>query len=130
MALGTPTSFKLVYDTEERCWYLHVGINMTKEQAVKEMEENADDTVLEQQDTVVRTTEVSQAFGLPSGPSALAQNILPEVSKPLAFFSIDFGMEREATTVLVVNNRQQKTTDIQTFDLPEKRANLTNSIDR
>ena len=46
LALGTPTSFKLVYDAEERCWYLHTGVNVAKEEAGKEIEKKTVETKL------------------------------------------------------------------------------------
>ena len=129
LALGTPTSFKVVYDTEERCWYLHIGVNVAKEETEKEIEKNTVKTVLEQQDTVVRTTEAHEPSSSPSVPDTVIPKNLSEISKPVALFSIDFGIQREATTVLVMNNRQQKAIDIRTFDIPEKRAKF-DQLDR
>ena len=129
LALGTPTSFKLVYDTEERGWYLHIGINVTSEESVKDSEPAPVEKVSEQQDTVVRTVRTIESSDSPSACGTHLQEITQQTAKPSAIFSIDFGLEREATTVLVVDNRPPKAEDIRIFDIPEKKTKL-DQLDR
>ena len=124
------TTYKLVYDSDKRRWYLHVGVNVAKEKTSSENKQALTTAVVEQKDTVVQMVKESQHLGPSSVPAAIMKNALQTSKKPLAGFSIDFGMDRAAATSLSVNERQATASDIKIFDVPEKKPGSTNSTDK
>ena len=129
LSKGKLTTYKLVYDSDKRRWYLHVGVNVAKRKTSSENKQALTTAVVEQKDTVVQMVKESQHLEPSSVPAAIMKDALQTSKKPLAVFSIDFGMDRAAATSLSVNERQATASDIKIFDVPEKKTRL-DQLDR
>ena len=126
---GKLTSYKLVYDSDKLRWYLHVGTNIIKGKTTKEKKVSLTTGETEQKDTVVQMVKEKFSLDSPTVPTPATKDATLAFKKPLAVFSIDFGMNRTATTSLTINGRSATTEDIKIFDVPQKKTQL-DQLDR
>ena len=126
---GKLTSYKLVYDSDKLRWYLHIGINIMKGKTTEKKKQSLTTGEVEQEDTVVQMAKETHHLGPPTVPTQVIKDVMSASKKPLAVFSIDFGMNRTATTSLTVNGCQATSADIKLFDVPQKKTRL-DQLDR